>query len=474
MKVRIPFVGPSYTARSLNADAQRTLNCYVEMDNNSPRAPMALYGTPGLRKVTTLATGPVRGCLTEDGYAWVVSGNTVYRVSSSYAVTTVGTLSTASGAVGMASNGSEIIIVDGTAGYLVTVSTATLATIADADFPNGVKQVTYQDGYFVVTGDGSQSFYISGLMNGGAWDGLDFASAEGSPDSTVGVISDHRELWLFGADSAEVWVNTGNGDFPFERSGNTFIEHGCASAGSITKLDNTVFWLGADDRGTGIVWRADGYTPLRISTHATELAFAGYTLTDAQAFAYQQEGHGFYVLHFPTDGKTWVYDAATQLWHERAYREFDASLTQWRANCHTMLGGLHLVGDCEDGRLYVLDMGYYSDDGEPILRLRKAQTQEQLQNRLFYSELQVDMETGVGLSTGQGDAPLLMMRYSNDGGHTWSNERTATVGKLGEFAARCRFMRLGAGRNRVWEISMTDPVKWCVLGAIVDAQAGTN
>jgi len=139
-----------------------------------------------------------------------------------------------------------------------------------------------------------------------------------------------------------------------------------------------------------------------------------------------------------------------------------------------MLGGLHLVGDCDDGRLYVLDMGYYSDDGDPILRLRKAQTQEQLQNRLFYSELQIDMETGVGLSTGQGDAPLLMMRYSNDGGHTWSNERTATVGKLGEFAARCRFMRLGAGRNRVWEISMTDPVKWCVLGAVVDAQAGAN
>lgn len=475
MRVKIPFVGPSYTARSSNADAQRTLNCFVEMSNASPRAPLALYGTPGLRKVATLATGPVRGCLSEGGFAWVVAGGTVYRVSTAYAVTTVGTMGTTTGAVGMASNGSEVIIVDGSGGYLVTVATATMATISDADFPNGVRQAAYQDGYFVVTGDGSQSFYISGLLNGGAWDGLDFASAEGSPDSTVGVISDHRELWLFGANSAEVWVNTGNNDFPFERSGNTFVEHGCASAGSIAKLDNTVFWLGADDRGTGIVWRADGYTPLRISTHATELAFAGYTLGDAVAFSYQQEGHGFYVLHFPTDGKTWVYDAATQVWHERAYREAATGvLSQWRANCHTMLGGLHLVGDCEDGRLYVLDPDYFSDDGDPILRLRTAQTQEKLQMRLFFSELQIDMETGVGLATGQGSAPLLMMRYSNDGGHTWSNERTATVGAVGEYGARCRFMRLGAGRNRVWEISMTDPVRFAVLGAVVDATAGVS
>jgi hypothetical protein len=475
MRVKIPFVGPSNKARSINADAQRSLNCYVEMDNASPRAPLRLLGTPGLRKVATLVTGPVRGMIAEGGYVWAVAGGTVYRVSPAYVVTTVGTIGTTTGAVGMASNGSEIIIVDGSAGYLLTVATATMAAISDADFPNGVRQAAYQDGYFVVTGDGTQSFYISGLLNGGAWDGLDFASAEGSPDNTVGVISDHRELWLFGANSAEVWVNTGNNDFPFERSGNTFIEHGCASAGSIAKLDNTVFWLGADDRGTGMVWRADGYTPLRISTHALELALSGYTLTDAQAFAYQQEGHGFYVLHFPTDGKTWVYDAATQQWGERAYRDaLTGELARWRANCHAMLGGLHLVGDCVDGRLYVLDMDYFSDDGDPILRLRTAQTQEQLQTRIFYSELQIDMETGVGLATGQGSAPLLMMRYSNDGGHTWSNERTATVGAVGEYGARCRFMRLGAGRNRVWEISMTDPVKFCVLGAVANAQAGES
>jgi hypothetical protein len=477
MKASIPFVGPSYQARSLNADAQRAINCYVEMDQSSPRAPLALYGTPGLRKVATAAAGVgCRGAISENGYAWLVIGGYVYRMNSSYVMTLAGTIGTASGQIGIASNGSELLIVDGFTGYIVNTVANTVTQITDPDFPNGVRRATYQDGYFIVTGDGSQAFYISQLLNGGSWDGLDFASAEGSPDDTIGCISDHRELWLFGQTSAEVWVNTGNADFPFERSGNTFIEHGCAAAGSIEKLDNTVFWLGADDRGSGIVWRANGYTPMRVSTHAVETAIAGYaTLSDAFAFTYQQEGHGFYVLTFPSANATWVYDVATQLWHERAYRDTNTGdLSEWRASAHCVLNNVHIVGDIDDGRIYALDLDYYTDDEAPILRLRASQTQSQLQDRLFYKTLQIDMETGVGLPVGQGSAPLMMLRYSNDGGHTWSSYKTQTVGSIGAYGARCLFNRLGAGRNRVWEISMSDPVKFAVFGAIVDAEAGIS
>jgi hypothetical protein len=474
MKAAIPFVGASYQARSLNADAQRALNCYIELDQASPRAPMALYGTPGLRKVATASAGlGCRGAITESGYAWLVIGNYVYRMDTSYNLTSLGTIGTSSGPVGLASNGLELLIVDGVAGWVVNVAAATLTQITDVDFPNGVRRATYQDGYFIVTGNDSEQFFISQLLNGGSWNGLDTESAQGSPDNTIGVISDHRELWLFGDTSAEIWVNTGNADFPFERTGNAFVEEGCASAATVVKCDNTIFWLGADQRGAGIVWRANGYTPMRISTHAVETAFAGYTLSDAWAMSYQQEGHSFFVLSFPTDGKTWVFDSATQLWHERGYRDTTTGeIGQWRGAGHCMLGGLHIVGDYADGRIYVLDLDYYLDDTDPIVRLRASQTQAQLQNRLFFNSLQVDMETGVGLVTGQGSDPQLMMRYSNDGGYTWSSLKTATVGLLGEYGARCRFNRLGAGRNRVWEISMSDPVKFAVLGAIVDAEEG--
>lgn len=465
--MRVPFVGPAYTARSLNADAQRSVNVYLEMDNASPRAPLALYGTPGLVLRLTLGTSPVRGAIRQGVYSYWVAGNTVYRVDSAYNATSCGTISTASGEVGITSNGTEVLIVDGTSGYIVNGTT--LTEIADADFPDGVTRCTFQDGFFIVTGDGTQRFYINESPNSGTnWNGTDFASSEGSPDNTIGIISDHRELWLFGSDSAEVWVNTGNTDFPFERSGNTFIEHGCAAAGTIDKLDNTVFWLGSDDRGGPMVYRADGYTPIRISTHALELAMQGYgTVSDAFAYTFQLEGHSFYVLTFPTADRTWVYDVASGGWFEWLWRNPSLNtLHRHRSVCHVFVNGEHLVGDWESGKVYSLDLDTYTDNGDPILRLRTTQCLDSQDGaRLFYEDLQVDMETGVGLATGQGSDPQLMLRYSNDGGHTWSNVKTKSAGAVGEYGRRVRFGPTGAGRNRVWELSLTDPVKFAVFGA---------
>lgn len=474
MRVNLPFVGPSNQARSLNADSQRTLNCYVELDNTSARAPIALYGTPGTETRFTLAAAPVRATIVAGGYSWWVAGNVVYRVSKSYAITTIGHLTTYSGQVGIATNGSEILIVDGQYGWLVSVAGVSMSKITDDAFPDGVTQATFQDGFFIVAGDGTGKFYINETpYDGAAWNGLDFASAEGSPDNTVGLISDHRELWLFGTNSAEVFVNTGNADQPFQRSGNAYIEHGCAAAGSIAKADNTVFWLGGDDKGAGMVWRADGYVPRRISTHAVEKAIAGYAkISDAIAITYQQEGHIFYVLTFPSAGATWCYDAATQLWHERAWRDPNSGmLTRWRANCHVYFNGEHLVGDFASGKVYALRLDVFTDDGAPILRQRMTTANESLLKRVFYSTLHLDMETGVGEATGQGAVPQLMLRYSNDGGHTWSNQKVANVGNIGKYNERVSFNRLGSGRNRVWEISMTDPVKFAVLGAVVELEA---
>lgn len=476
MKTKLPFVGPAYQARSLNADAQRAVNCYMELDNASPRAPVALYGTPGTARKFTLPTFPVRAGWKEGAFSWWVAGGTVYRVDATYTVLALGNIGTSTGEVGMCSNGQQILIVDGVGGWIIDASTSLMTRIDSEGFPAGVKRATYQDGYFIVTGQpSSQSFWINTTpYDGLTWDALDFASAEGSPDTTLGIISDHRELWLFGELSAEVWVNTGSSDFPFQRSGNTFIEHGCAAAGSVAKADNTVFWLGADDRGAGIVWRAAGYTPTRISTHALEHAIAGYVISDAFAFTYQAEGHIFYVLTFPTAQATWVYDASTQAWHERAWMNpATGVLSRWRANCSVFFNGLHLVGDYESGAVYALSLDAFTDDGGPIKRIRTTATTEGLQNRLFYSSLQVDMETGVGDAVGQGQDPRLMLRYSSDGGHTWSNEKTATAGKVGEYGARAKFNRLGAGRNRVWELSFTDPCKFAILGAVVEGEPGT-
>jgi hypothetical protein len=470
MRARIPFVGPAYEARSLNVDSQRAINCYLEMDSASPRAPIALYGTPGTVLQFTLPTSPVRGCIADTTYSYWVAGSTVYKVSTGNTVTSLGTIGSYTGPVSMAFNGTQILLVDGVAGWLITAGV--LTQITDVDFPSGVTRSTFQDGYFIVTGkSGSQQFWINEVAyEGTGWNGLDFASAEGSPDNTVGVISDHRELWLFGSNSAEVWVNTGNSDFPFQRSGNTFIEHGCAAAATVAKADNTVWWLGTDDRGSGIVWRADGYTPMRVSTHSIEKLLATCTLSAASAFTYQQEGHIFYVLNLPE--ASLVYDAGTQQWHERAWMDPSTGvLSRWRQDCCVFFNNQHFVGDYETGKVCTLDLDINTDAGDAIKRLRSTISNENLQLRMFYEYLQVDMETGVGDASGSD--PQLMMRFSDDGGHTWSNLRTVSLGTVGQYNACAKFARLGSGRNRVFEVSMTDDAKFVVLGAVAEVEQGS-
>lgn len=472
--MRIPFVGPEYRSRSVNQSAQRLVNWYLERSERGGRTQFALYPTPGLRLLATVGDGPIRAIDTFGDAVYVVSGSELYRVSANWTATKLGDLKTSSGPVGMAYNALQVLLVDGETGYVLTISDNSFAEITDEDFPDGVTWARYLDGYFVVGGDGSGRFYISDILNGSSWVGTEFASAEGDPDPCVMSIVDHRELWLIGTQTIEIWVNTGNPDFPIERQGNAFIEKGTPAAASVVKLDNSIFWLGQDEGGEGVVWRADAYNPVRVSTHGIEYLIGQCTrVDDAVAYAYTQEGHAFYVLTFPTDDLTIVYDVASGEWHERAWFDVVRGIyRRHRAQCHTVLGRTHVVGDWQNGKIYALDLDTFTDDGVPIRRLRSTIGDDNEMRNIVYHQLQIDIESGVGLVTGQGSDPLMMLRWSNDGGHTWSNTHTASMGKIGEYGRRCLWNRLGMGRQRVWEISITDPVKAVIMGAVMRATPG--
>jgi hypothetical protein len=363
--------------------------------------------------------------------------------------------------------------------------------------------VGYLDGYFVYNEPNSQKVWVTDLYNGLI--PQEFASAEGSPDGLVAVNVDHREAWLFGTDSVEVWYDAGIAppDFPLARIQGAFNEIGCVAAFSVAKLDNGLFWLGTDARGQGIVYRANGYTGARVSTHAVEYAIAQYgNISDAVAYTYQQEGHAFYVISFPTGNATWVYDVATKAWHERA--GFDnGEFTRHRSNCQCNFGGNTIVGDYQNGNIYTLDLDTYADNGQIQKWLRSWRALPTGQNtlkRTAHHSLQLDCQSGTGLNlypgyepeelkteaglelvtedglylttvgypAAPGYNPQVMLRWSDDGGHTWSNETWASMGKLGEYYRRVFWRRLGMTlklRDRVYEISGTDPVKLAVMGA---------
>lgn len=470
---RVALLSASYTAQSLKANAQRCINLYPEANPPDAPAPVTFYGTPGLLLWSTMpGSGAVRGLFkASTGTLFGAQGNKLYRYASG-SWTELATLGSSSGVVVFADNGVSGVFVDGT----TTAPTVNLSSFAASALAGdgwyGADFVRYLDGFFIFNHPGTQQFYISGALDL-TLDALDFASAESNPDKLISVMVDHEEAWMFGETTTEIFVNTGNADFPFERRNGATLETGCVAKHSPAKLDNSIVWLGGDERGDGIVWRVQGYQPVRISTHALENEIRGYgAISDAQAYSYQQNGHSFYVLTFPTAGKTWVYDAASGMWHERAYRKSDGALIRHRSNCHVFYERKHLVGDFENGKVYELDLGTYTDNGDVIRRTKGFQHLVSDGRRQFFSSFEADMEMGVG--NADDPDPQVWLSHSDDGANTWSAIRTMSIGKIGEYGRRARLNRLGMGRDRVFEISTTAKTKVVLQGAFIDARPGLS
>ena len=473
--MQTPILGASYVARSINAADNRLVNLFPEIVPEGGKQATFFNRAPGLKFQQTIGTGPIRALWahqTNGSDFYVVSGTEFYKVTGLTATPTKLGDVTGTGPVSIADNGTQIFLACNPDGFIYNEVTNVFAQITDPDF-TGAVTVAYLDGYFVYNEPNSQKVWVTALLDGTSVDPLDFASAEGSPDGLVAINVDHREAWLFGTDSVEVWYDAGLADFPLTRIQGAFNELGCVAAFSVAKLDNGLFWLGTDARGQGIVYRNNGYTGVRISTHAIEYAIAQYgNISDAVAYTYQQEGHSFYVLTFPTGNATWVYDVSTQAWHERAgWDTTFGQFTRHRSNCQCNFGGNTVVGDYQNGNIYTLDLNVYADNGgiQKWLRSWRAlPTGTNTLRRTAQHSLQLDCEAGTGLNTGQGSDPEIMLRWSDDGGHTWSNEHLSKMGKIGQYYRRVFWRRLGMTmklRDRVYEISQTDPVKAVIVGA---------
>lgn len=464
----IPLAVASDAAASPAFSSQRLRNWYVETTPTRAKGPLALYCAPGLKNWATAGTGPIRGARKLKGTLYVVSGNGLYSVSSSGVATLKGSVA-GTGPVVMAVNDNSqmaIALSDGT-GYIYDATAGTLNQITDDEFFGG-PSVGYLNGYFI-WGTADERFQISAINDGASYDGLDFASAESSPDNLKRVFVDHGEVWLMGEETIEPWFNSGAQDFPFAPVNQTVIPKGLFGRYAVGSLDSTVFWVGVDAEAGGgpIVYRANGYIPERISTHAIERILA--TVTDFDqvvAVTYVQDGHSFFGLILP-NAPAVFYDVATGLWHERE----SYGLGRWLGSCHVYAYGKQIIGSSRDGKLFELDQNTFTDDGNlPVIsELVSIPTGDDGSYHTM-PLFQIDIEGGVGLATGQGSDPQMMLSFSDDRGFTWSNELWRSMGKIGNYGLRVMWRRLGQFRSRVFKIRISDPVKRVVIQAYADIQ----
>lgn len=466
--MKIPLVGASYQERSLPFDAQRSINLFPVLDQQGKEV-SALYGTPGLSLFATAGAGPVRGTFNSaNGRAFAVSYSGLYELTSSGTATLLGSLSTNSGIVSIEENGLQLAICDGISVYILTYATNAFALVNDVDLPSA-GTITFIDGYFVISQNNTGKFYISALYNGLSWAALDFATAESSPDDLLRVINAVGQLWLFGTKTTEIWTNTGALTFPFERISGAKMEVGILAPHSAVPVDNSVFWIGRDNIGSGIVYRAQGFSPQRISTNAIELILQQATTpATLRAYTYQQDGHTFYVITGGGLTTTLVYDISTQLWHERAFLNSTGAFEQHLGACGMYAFGRQLIGSRLNGKIYTMALNIYSDDGLAIAAERTFAHVSDENKRIRFNSLEIAMETGVGNQSDPGQDPQITLWISRDGARTWSNSYMTSFGRVGQYTRRAIFRRLGLAMDITFRIRITDPVKRVLIGSYLN------
>jgi len=466
------FVGQTYSLDAKTFDCQRSINLYpILSEVETSKSVSALVSIPGYTQFATAGSGYIRGSLTaaSSGRAFVVAATGLYEVNADGTTTSRGTLLTSITRVGMAENGTQLMIVDGTYGYILNMDTNTFTQITDPDFPV-CSTVTFQDGYFIVPRTNTPNFYISSLYDGFTWAALDYTGANANPDNLVTVFSNNGLLWALGDISTEVFQNTGAQAFPFERIAGASKQTGCAAPFTVNALDNSLIWLGIDALGRGVVWRTNGLQIGRVSNQAIESKIATATTLDGSyAYVYHERGHAFYCLNVKGLDTTFVLDVSTNMWHERQYWDTSTNqATQHRGSCHFFFNQMNMIGDNVTNQIYRQSQDIYSYNGEAIHRTRITPHVSREKHNIPISVLELDVETGVGLQSGQGSSPQIVMQYSDDGGRTYSNEKWTTIGAVGKYRNRVRWKRCGSARDRVFKITYSEPTQFQINQAYIN------
>lgn len=454
----IPLFGIGNVGKSVNVDAQKRTNLYVEMQRDAEKGNLTLYPTPGLETFVNFGSYPSRGVYKMGDFLYVVNRFTLWRVANDGAMTNLGSLVTASGRVDFSDNGTQIIIVDGPNGYIYNTSTLAFTQITSPNWP-GASTVTFLNGYFVITEPDSGRFYCSALYDGLTWAALDFATAESNPDDLIRVMADNGQLILFGPETTEFWGDSGAQDFPFARVGAAAIEWGLAARWSLAKFMDSTIFLRRNRLGAVQVCTLAGYNAVPVSNPEIDSIFSKYSgVENATGFSYMVSGHPFYQINFPSADESWLYDGLT-----RAWSKVQSGKGRHRAEMQQNYLDRSYVSDYENGKLYYFRDGAYTDDGAPIVRELITRHQSIGQWSVF-DEIWMEMEAGAADLVGQGSDPKLMLQISKDGGHTWGREIMVAMGKQGEYRRRAVFRNLGRARDWVFKFRVTDPVK-CVFVA---------
>lgn len=471
------FIYGSYSSQSPISDQERTINWYTElMESQGANGKAALYPTPGYESFSEVTAIGGRAMFSVNGtQAFGVFGSDFIEFFSDGTYTVRGTMATDANPATICTNGDgggQIGITSGDHFYCYDLGTFVFTDVVTS----GATMCGMLYGYFVVFDRSTSTIKISDLFDGLTFDPTQFAQNSISQDSWRSMlVTPYGQIFLPGSQTGQFWYNAGTFPFPFAPDPAGLVEEGIAATFAIKQANKSATWLSTNKNGGYQVMRAVGFSPQPISDKALdfELSRLG-DISDAIAETYEDQGHSFFLLTIPSAQITRAYDFTTNQWHDRGtWITEDNEFQYARPVYHCFAFNKHLMADRETNVLYEMDIEFGMDiEGRPIRRVRRAPAVVSQDQRLSFSKFEILLESGLGLATGQGSNPIVMMRKSDDGGQTFSSERTATAGRIGNYWQRVIFWQTGQARKRVFEISVTDPIPWRLTDAFLEVKSG--
>lgn len=451
----VQCVGPSYHLADRKASIQSSINCYPKKLDNDRYILRSVEGATSLANIGA----EIRGEQVIGSRWFLVAGAQLLEMRDDGSYTVLGALSTTSGPVSMDYTETQLAIVDGPYLYILNLSSNNFVGVGGTGW-RGSNTVTALDGYFIFHAPDTDQYYITAIDDGTSLDAIDFTSADAAADKIVAVASNHRQLWVLGEISSEIWVNSGTASFPFTRYNSYPIDIGCVGPHAfVAKAADTIFFVGKTKTGTGVVYMVEGNLPKPVSNSAVEETLRASTnIAGVRMWSYQIDGHDFVGVSIPGAKTTWVYDARSQLWHERGEYNVDWQPLRWTTV--SSVGTKHYVGDI-NGNVSLLDQDVNQISGRHLVRERTwphmvAPTAEPVS----YKGLELLCKTGSG--------GTITLEISNDGGENFGPKLLRDLGAIGRWMQRIRWVRLGTSRNRVFRIRCSDNVPFSIYDAVVD------
>lgn len=466
----VPLALPSGSnkARFNQGGAAQLINCYLSPTGDEGKVKSAIYSSDGLQGfvfLQSVASGlGCRAGIVVDRALYVVAGTALYKVSATGNQTLIGSMNISTTApVFMERNRRSTpdiaIVCDGLMYYC---RGDVLTQVTDSDLLSPLT-LAFSDGYFGIT-TAQNKWQIGAIDDASAWDGLDFATADGDPDALIRIAALQAQFYLFGERTIEVWQDTGDADFPYARS--FVIPIGLLASNSVATVAETFAWI-AHDRTVRLLGSGDSAgvisTP-KVESDIQEIADP----STIRATSWVSRGHTFYALTCPQ--WTHVYDTRMQRWHER----ITYGRKNWRIAFVVAFGTKLIAGDADTGALFEMGPDFKTDAGDPLVSYIIPPTVHAFPQRVTHNALYLDVQRGVG--TGQGLPedidPEIMVEWSHDGGETYKTQRMLKLGQQGKNLTRVRTNRLGQApeNGRVYRFSWSAKVDRAMYAVSADLE----